>query len=69
MKMPRGIRYEARYRRYRVRKYLDNKAYLGGDWSTLEEAVEALMRLEKRLAGLERVPRTLGGRAALLRMG
>lgn len=68
MNLPRGIRYEARYKRYRVRKYIDGKAYLGGDWATIREATEALKILERRLKKLERVPNTLGGRAAFLRM-
>lgn len=69
MNLPRGIRFEPRYQRYRVRKYVDGKAFLGGDYKTLEEAQVALKVLEKKLKRMERAPRTLGARAALLRMG
>lgn len=51
---PRGLWYEKKYRRYRVRLYRYGKAYLAGYFKTKGEAETALKALKKRLEDLRK---------------
>lgn len=54
--LPKGLWYEARYERYRVRLYQAGRAYLAGYYPTEREARSALRKLQERLKTQPRTP-------------
>jgi hypothetical protein len=56
--LPRGVWYEDKYKRFRVRLYRSGKAHRAGYFKTRAAAEAALVKLKKKLKKLKKAEKT-----------